>query len=113
MGFIVEHHDPLVRGDPIPELRARIESLSLGDGRPWSPSSRRIGWRPPFGAPGAEEVDHARRVVAAYDTALAEGVGAVTVDGKMIDVLGVERARLLLDRETAIAAREAGMCETD
>jgi citrate lyase subunit beta/citryl-CoA lyase len=58
--------------------------------------------------PGVEEVDHARRVVAAYDKALAEGVGAVTVDGKMIDVPIVERARLLLERETAIAAREAG-----
>jgi citrate lyase subunit beta/citryl-CoA lyase len=57
--------------------------------------------------PGAAEVDHARRVVAAYDKALAEGVGAVTVDGKMIDVPVVERAKLLLERETAIAAREA------
>ena len=54
-----------------------------------------------------EELDHARRVVAAYDEALAAGVGAVTVDGKMIDVPVVERARLLLDREAAIAAREA------
>jgi len=54
-----------------------------------------------------EETDHARRVVAAYDKALAEGVGAVTVDGKMIDVPVVERAQLLLERETAIAAREA------
>ena len=59
--------------------------------------------------PSAEEVDHARRVVAAYDKALAEGVGAVTVDGKMIDVPVVERARLLLEREAAIAAREAKM----
>ena len=57
--------------------------------------------------PGAEEVDHARRVVVAYDKALAEGVGAVTVDGKMIDVPVVERARLLLEREGAIAGREA------
>ena len=55
-----------------------------------------------------QEVDHARRVVAAYDKALAEGVGAVTVDGKMVDVPVVERARLVLDRETAIAAREPG-----
>jgi citrate lyase subunit beta/citryl-CoA lyase len=47
----------------------------------------------------AEEVDHARRVVAAYDQALAEGGGAVTVDGKMIDVPIVERARLLLERD--------------
>src|SRR6266851_5480383 len=57
--------------------------------------------------PTATEIDHASRVVAAYDTALAEGVGAVTVDGKMIDVPVVERAKLLLEREAAIAAREA------
>ena len=37
----------------------------------------------------------------------AEGVGAVTVDGKMIDVPVVEHARLLLEREAGIAAREA------
>jgi len=59
--------------------------------------------------PNALEVDHARRVVAAYDKALAEGIGAVTVDGNMIDVPVVERARQLLEREAAIAAREAMM----
>jgi citrate lyase subunit beta/citryl-CoA lyase len=59
--------------------------------------------------PSAAEVDHARRVLAAYDKALAEGVGAVTVDGRMIDVPVVERARLLVEREAAIAAREARM----
>jgi citrate lyase subunit beta/citryl-CoA lyase len=56
--------------------------------------------------PSAAEVDHATKVVAAYDKALAEGVGAVTVDGKMIDVPVVERAKALLEREAAIAARE-------
>jgi citrate lyase subunit beta / citryl-CoA lyase len=59
--------------------------------------------------PSAAEVDHARRVVGAYAKALAEGVGAVTVDGAMIDVPVVERARLLVEREEAIAAREARM----
>jgi citrate lyase subunit beta / citryl-CoA lyase len=59
--------------------------------------------------PNPNEVDHARRVLAAHDRALAEGVGAVTVDGKMIDVPAVERARLLVEREEAIAAREAKM----
>ena len=57
--------------------------------------------------PSPAEVEHGRRVVAAYDKALAEGVGAVTVDGKMIDVPVVERARLLVEREEAIAARKA------
>src|SRR5579863_2916551 len=59
--------------------------------------------------PSPAEVEHAGRVVAAYDKALADGVGAVTVDGKMIDVPVVERARLLVEREEAIAAREARM----
>jgi citrate lyase subunit beta/citryl-CoA lyase len=56
--------------------------------------------------PSPAEVEHASRVVGAYDKALAEGVGAVTVDGKMIDVPVVDRAKLLLAREAAIAARE-------
>ena len=59
----------------------------------------------------SEEVNHARRVVAACDKALAEGVGAVTVDGKMIDVPVVERAQLLIERDAAIAVREAKMRE--
>jgi citrate lyase subunit beta / citryl-CoA lyase len=59
--------------------------------------------------PSPSEIAHARRVLAAYDEALAKGVGAVTVDGRMIDVPIVERARLLVAREAAIAAREAQM----
>ena len=59
--------------------------------------------------PGRDEIDHAHRVLAAYDKALAEGAGAVTVDGKMIDVPVVERARLLVERDEAIAARETRM----
>jgi citrate lyase subunit beta/citryl-CoA lyase len=59
--------------------------------------------------PSPGEVEHARRVLAAYDEALAKGVGAVTVDGRMIEVPVVERARLLVEREAAIAAREAKM----
>ena len=56
--------------------------------------------------PSASEIDHASRLIAAYDKALADGVGAVTVDGKMIDVPVVERAKALLEREAAIAARQ-------
>ena len=58
-------------------------------------------------APTAEEVAHAERLVTAYDKATAEGVGAIVVDGKMIDVPVVERAQALLARYRAIAARQA------
>jgi citrate lyase subunit beta/citryl-CoA lyase len=58
-------------------------------------------------APQPDDVVHAERVVAAYDKATAQGVGAITVDGKMIDVPVVERAQALLARHRAIAARQA------
>lgn len=46
--------------------------------------------------PGEEEVERARRVVEAYERGLAEGRGAVALDGEMIDLPVVERARELL-----------------
>jgi citrate lyase subunit beta / citryl-CoA lyase len=57
--------------------------------------------------PSQEEVDHARRLVAAYDEAIAEKRGAVVFDGKMIDVPIVERAKQILQRDAAIEARRA------
>ena len=58
-------------------------------------------------APQADDVAHAQRVVAAYEKATAQGVGAITVDGKMIDVPVVERAQGLLARHRAIQGRQA------
>ena len=55
--------------------------------------------------PGEEEADHARRVVEAYAEAQRAGSGAISVDGKMIDVPVVERAEKLLARLAAIRAR--------
>lgn len=46
--------------------------------------------------PGAQEIDHARRVVAAADQAEAAGIGAYVVDGAMVDAPFVQRARQLL-----------------
>ena len=53
--------------------------------------------------PSAEDVERAGRMVAAYDAALAAGMGAVAFEGKMIDVPVVERAKALLARAAAIA----------
>jgi citrate lyase subunit beta / citryl-CoA lyase len=49
-------------------------------------------------APTADEVAWARRVVATYDEAIAQGTGAINLDGKLIDVPMVERARRVLER---------------
>ena len=45
-----------------------------------------------------EEVARAQRLVAAFEAALAEGKGAVTFEGDMIDKPIVDRARRLIAR---------------
>lgn len=45
-----------------------------------------------------EEADRARRLIAAFDAALAKGEGAVAFEGAMIDLPVVDRARKLLAR---------------
>jgi len=55
--------------------------------------------------PTAEEVERAEKMIAAYDKAYAEGLGAVQFEGAMIDVPVVNRARNVLNRARALAAR--------
>ncbi|MGE0418425.1 MAG: CoA ester lyase, partial [Acetobacteraceae bacterium] len=55
--------------------------------------------------PTAEEIDRAEKMIAAYDKAYAEGLGAVQFEGAMIDVPVVNRARTVLARAKALAAR--------
>jgi len=47
-------------------------------------------------SPTAAEVEEARRVVRAFDEALARGHGAVALDGQMLDAPVVDRARRVL-----------------
>lgn len=53
----------------------------------------------------AQAIDRARRMIAAYDEVMARGVGAVTFEGKMIDVPVVEREKALLRQAERLAAR--------
>lgn len=55
--------------------------------------------------PKAEEVAYARKLIEADKTAQAEGRGSFSVDGKMIDIPVIERARKLLVRHEAIERR--------
>ena len=55
-------------------------------------------------APSAEDIDYAERVIAAFDEAVADGRGVVTVDGRMIENLHVDNARRVLATAAAIAA---------
>jgi len=56
--------------------------------------------------PSEEEVAYARRVVKAFEEAVARGHGAVQVDGRMVDPPVAKRARALIEQGEAIQARE-------
>jgi citrate lyase subunit beta/citryl-CoA lyase len=55
-------------------------------------------------APSDADVEHARRVIAAFEEAEREGKGVVTVDGRMIENLHVANAQRTLAVAEAIAA---------
>ena len=57
-------------------------------------------------SPTPAEVDYARRVIDVYEEVEAQGRASVGLDGKMIDIPVVERARRLLARAERIAAFE-------
>lgn len=57
--------------------------------------------------PSEDEVAEARKIVSAYDEALARGDGAITVDGKMVDVPVADRMRAVIEFADAIAERQA------
>ncbi len=56
-------------------------------------------------SPTADDVGYARRVIEAFTEAQAEGRGVCTVDGRMIENLHVDNARLVLAVHDVIAAR--------
>ena len=55
--------------------------------------------------PTPEDVAHARKLIEADKQAQAEGRGSFSVDGKMIDIPVIDRARKLLARHEAIERR--------
>ncbi len=59
-------------------------------------------------SPTAEEIDHAERVVAAFEEAEKAGSSSIQLDGYFIDYPIVYKARCVLDAAAAIREQEAG-----
>lgn len=56
--------------------------------------------------PSEEEITHARRVVAAFEAAVAEGKASTSLDGRMVDAPVAERAKKLLSLAESIVKKE-------
>ncbi|EIW19286.1 MULTISPECIES: aldolase/citrate lyase family protein [Pelosinus] len=59
-------------------------------------------------APTEKEIDHAQRVIAAYEESLARKSGVVSLNGKMIDIPVVKRAQRTLAYANAVGKNERG-----
>jgi citrate lyase subunit beta/citryl-CoA lyase len=58
-------------------------------------------------SPSAAEIDYAQRVVAAFDEAAQAGRGSTSLDGKVVDVPVVRRARALLEIAASMPKRSS------
>lgn len=84
--------------------RSSLRARSLGFDGKWCIHPAQIGVVNEVFSPTGEEVEWARKVVAAYERAEAAGSGAVAVDGQMVDAASIRMARNTLER-----ARWAGL----
>ncbi len=57
-------------------------------------------------SPSAEEAEEARKIVAAFEEAQSQGLGAISLEGKMIDIMNYRQAREMVDFVELIAGRE-------
>ncbi|MFN9128579.1 MAG: CoA ester lyase, partial [bacterium] len=55
-------------------------------------------------SPRADEVAQARRIIEAMQSAAASGQGAVSLDGRMLDIVSIRQAEQLIARAEAILA---------
>ena len=77
-------------------------SLILGMVGKWAIHPSQIDIAQEVFAPDPEAVESARRQKAAYEAALAEGLGAINVDGVMVDAASIRIVENLIDRAELI-----------
>src|SRR5579863_5959879 len=79
-----------------------IRSATMGFAGKWAIHPSQIELANEIYSPTADEVDRARKLEAAYAKAEAEGLGAVTFDGVMIDAASVRIIRNVIDKANLI-----------
>lgn len=59
-------------------------------------------------SPSDEQIKRAQEVIAAYEKAVEDGQGVISLDGKMIDRVNLRMAEAILSKERAIRLKEVG-----
>jgi malyl-CoA/(S)-citramalyl-CoA lyase len=90
--------------DPDGYLAASRRAAVLGYEGKWAIHPSQIALANEVFSPSAAEVDRARRILRAMEEAAAAGRGAVSLDGRLIDIASIRMAEALIAKADAIAA---------
>lgn len=89
-------------GDPEGFKAAANRAAVLGYEGKWAIHPSQIALANEVFTPSEAEVTKARRIMEAMDQAAREGKGAVSLDGRLIDIASIRMARALLEKAAAI-----------
>ena len=80
-----------------------LRSAVLGCEGKWAIHPSQIGLANEVMSPSTEDVARAKRIIAAMKQAAAEGKGAVSLDGRLIDYASIRQAEVLVKKAELIA----------
>lgn len=95
-------------GDPDGFKAAANRAAVLGYEGKWAIHPSQIALANEVFTPSAAEVTKARRILEAMATAAKEGKGAVSLDGRLIDIASIRMAEALIAKADAIGAATKG-----
>jgi malyl-CoA/(S)-citramalyl-CoA lyase len=91
-------------GDPDGYRSAANRAAVLGYEGKWAIHPSQIALANDVFTPSEAEVTKARRIIEAMDQAAREGKGAVSLDGRLIDIASIRMAQALLEKAAAMGA---------
>jgi len=83
---------------------AARRAAALGCEGKWAIHPSQIALANEVMSPSEEEVEKARRILEAMEQAAAEGKGAVSLDGRLIDYASIRQAQVLVEKAERISA---------
>ncbi|MGH6945607.1 MAG: HpcH/HpaI aldolase/citrate lyase family protein [Geminicoccaceae bacterium] len=92
--------------DPEGFRAAARRAAALGCEGKWAIHPSQVALANEVMSPPAAEIEKARRILAAMEQARKEGRGAVSLDGRLIDIASIRQAEALVAKAAQISARE-------
>ncbi len=90
-------------GDPNGYIAQANRSATLGCEGKWAIHPKQIGLANTVFSPTEEEVTKAQRILDAMAAATKAGKGAVTLDGRLIDIASIKQAEVMVEKAKQIA----------